>query len=228
MEAQKRTLHPLLTAAAVSVMVFSAVGVAAITGLIPVSKGSAKEEPPAAVAEAPAATTPEAAPAPAPAAPETKPVHKPAKKHSAHATPKPLPAPAAPPAPVTYEPVAVAPQAAETPKPVVKPGRLGTVEAVREVTQDGSSNGIGAATGGAVGGILGHQLKHDSNLVTLVGAAAGAFIGNEAQKRQNATKHWELTVRFDDGATQTITSQAAPFWHQGDRVRFLDGKLQPV
>lgn len=226
MEAQKRTLHPLLTAAAVSVMVFSAVGVAAITGLIPVSKGSAKEEAPAAVAEAPAAATPEAAPAPATAAP--KPVHKPAKKRAAHAEPKPSPAPAPAPAPVTYEPVAAAPQALETPKPVVKPGRLGTVQAVREVTQDGTSNGVGAVAGGAVGGVLGHQLKHDSKLVTLVGAAAGAFLGNEAQKRQNATKHWELTVRFDDGATQTITSQAAPFWHQGDRVRLLDGKLQPV
>jgi len=202
------------------VMVFSAVGVAAITGLIPVSKGSAKEEPPAAVAEAPAAATPEAAPTPATPAP------KPAKKRAAHAEPKPSPAPA--PAPVTYEPVAAAPQALETPKPVVKPGRLGTVQAVREVTQDGTSNGVGAVAGGAVGGVLGHQLKHDSKLVTLVGAAAGAFLGNEAQKRQNATKHWELTVRFDDGATQTITSQAAPFWHQGDRVRLLDGKLQPV
>jgi outer membrane lipoprotein SlyB len=222
MEAQKRTLHPLLTAAAVSVMVFSAVGVAAITGLIPVSKGSAKEEPPAAVAEAPAAATPEAAPTPATPAP------KPAKKRAAHAEPKPSPAPTPAPAPVTYEPVAAAPQALETPKPLVKPGRLGTVEAVREVTQDGTSNGVGAVAGGAVGGVLGHQLKHDSKLVTLVGAAAGAFLGNEAQKRQNATKHWELTVRFDDGATQTITSQAAPFWHQGDRVRLLDGKLQPV
>jgi outer membrane lipoprotein SlyB len=155
-------------------------------------------------------------------------VKKPVKKHAVHNAPKPAPAPAPAPAPVTVEPVAQAPQAAEAPKPAVKLGRVGTVEAVREVTQDGASNGVGAAAGGVVGGVLGHQLKHESKLVTLVGAAAGAFIGNEAQKRQNATKHWELTVRFDDGGTQTVTSQAAPFWHQGDRVRFLDGKLQPV
>jgi len=219
MEPQKRTLHPLLTAAAVSVMVFSAVGVAAITGLIPVTKGSVKDGAPVAVTEAPA-------PAPAPALPEA--VKKPAKKHAVHNAPKPLPAPAPAPAPVTYEPVAQAPQSIEAPKPAVKPGRVGTVEAVREVTQDGASNGVGAAAGGVVGGVLGHQLSHDSKLVTLVGAAAGAFIGNEAQKRQNAAKHWELTVRFDDGGTQTITSQAAPFWHQGDRVRLHEGKLQPV
>jgi outer membrane lipoprotein SlyB len=124
-------------------------------------------------------------------------------------------------------PTAQLPQPVE-PKPVAKPGLLGTVENVREVTQDGQAKGIGAVTGGAVGAVLGHQLKHDSKLVTIVGGAAGAFIGNEAEKRQRATKHWEMTVRFDDGTTQVINSEAAPFWHQGDRVRLLDGKLQPV
>jgi outer membrane lipoprotein SlyB len=233
METPKRTLHPLLTAAAVSVIIFSAVGVAAVTGLIPTSKGSPTADTPVASLEAPAP-----APAPAPAeeakpaperhaAPAAKPVHKPvAKAHkpkpATHVAYAETPTLTPPPPPV----VAQAP--VETPKPVIKPGRLGTVEAVREVTQNGSANGIGAVAGGAVGGVLGHQLKHDSNLVTLVGAAAGAFIGNEAQKRQNASKHWELTVRLDDGSTQTIRSEAAPFWHQGDRVRLLDGKLQPV
>jgi outer membrane lipoprotein SlyB len=124
-------------------------------------------------------------------------------------------------------PMAQLPQPVES-KPVVKPGLLGTVESVREVVQDGQSKGIGAVAGGAVGGVLGHNLKHDSKLVTLVGAAAGAFIGNEAEKRQRATKHWEMTVRLDDGTTQVISSEATPFWHQGDRVRLLDGKLQPV
>lgn len=224
MDAQKRTLHPLLTAAAVSLIVFSAVGVAAITGLIPTSKGSVKEDAPVAALEAPAAAS-----APAPAV-ESKPVpapmRKPVKKHVAQ---KPLPAPA--PAPVAYSDwpqVSQAPQPSEAAKPVVKPGLLGTVESVREVTKDGESKGIGAVTGGVVGAVLGHQLKHESKLVTLVGGAAGAFIGNEAEKRQRATKHWELTVRFDDGTTQTLSSEAAPFWHQGDRVRLLDGKLQPV
>ena len=218
MESQKRTLHPLLTAAAVSLVVFSAVGVAAITGLIPVSKGSVKDDAPLAVVEAPVA-----APAPA-SAPVATP--RPVKKKAVHNAPKPLPAPAPAPAPMSYEPVAQAPQA-EIRKPAVKPGVLGSVESVREVVEDGKAKGIGAVTGGVVGAVLGHQLN-DNKLVTLVGGAAGAFIGNEAEKRQRATKHWELTVRLDDGRTQTITSQAAPFWRPGDRVRLLDGKLQPV
>lgn len=222
MEAPKRTLHPLLMAAAASVIVFSAVGVAAITGVLPSSKGSVKEAMPVALSETPGAQ-PAAAAQSAPATPAA--VHKPVKKRVVHTAPKPLPAPA----PVTVEPVAQAPQPAfEAQRPAAKPGLVGTVEAVREVTQDGKANGIGAVAGGALGGILGHQLKHDSKLVTLVGAAAGAFIGNEAQKRQNATQHWEVTVRLDDGTKQTVTSRNEPFWHQGDRVRLLDGRLQPV
>jgi outer membrane lipoprotein SlyB len=223
METPKRTLHPLLTAAAVSVIVFSGVGVAAITGLLPTSKGSVKEETPVAAAEAPA-------PAPAPAAePQSAPephiaaTPRPVKKHVAKAK-KPAQVAYAE-SPATTPPP---PPMAQAPQPVVKPGLLGTVEAVRAVTQDGQAKGVGAVAGGAVGGVLGHQLKHDSKLVTLVGAAAGAFIGNEAEKRQRATQRWELTVRLDDGTTQTINSDVAPFWHQGDRVRLLDGKLQPV
>jgi outer membrane lipoprotein SlyB len=227
MDTPKRTLHPLLQAAAVSLIVFSAVGVAAITGLIPTSKGSAKDETPVAAAQAPVLaaeappqtqTLPEAPPPPA---------KKPAKKRAVHSAPRTLPAPAPAPAPatVTYEPVA---QAVEAPAPAVKPGQLGYVESVREVVQDGDAKGVGAVAGGVVGAVLGHQLKHDSKLVTLVGGAAGAFIGNEAEKRQRATRHWELTVRLDDGTIQKVRSDAAPFWHQGDRVRLLDGKLVPA
>jgi outer membrane lipoprotein SlyB len=209
MEAAKRTLHPLLTAAAVSVIVFSGVGVAAITGLIPTSKGSAKEETPVAAAQAPAAKT---EPVPAP-------VRKPVKKHVAH---KAAPAPA----PVAYNGF---PQAqAEAPKPVLQPGLLGTVESVREVEQAGDAKGIGAVGGGVAGAVLGHNIGDHNKLVTILGAAGGALLGNHIEKQARATKHWEMTVRFDDGTTQTITSEAAPFWHQGDRVRLLDGKLQPV
>src|SRR5213083_1334546 len=80
METNTKRLHPLLTIAAISVTLFSAVGVAAITGVIPHSKGS---DEPAVVAAAPAA-------APAPAAettpvpmPEAAPAPQPAKKHVA-------------------------------------------------------------------------------------------------------------------------------------------------
>ncbi|HZS70036.1 MAG TPA: glycine zipper 2TM domain-containing protein [Burkholderiales bacterium] len=228
--ANTRRLHPLVAAAAVSVMVFSAVGVAAITGLIPHSKGD--EQPAVTAAATPPAPVPapssEAMPAAAPAATPPAPV----KKHVAK-----VHKPATPPAQVAYAetpayappppPVAQAPQYTEV-KPAMKPGVYGMVESVRQVEDKGQANGVGAVGGGVAGAVLGHQLDHGNKLVTVLGAAGGALLGNQIEKTARATKHWELTVRYDDGSTQVFNSPDQPFWHQGDRVRYYEGKLQPV
>ncbi|TMH63496.1 MAG: glycine zipper 2TM domain-containing protein, partial [Betaproteobacteria bacterium] len=86
----------------------------------------------------------------------------------------------------------------------------------------------GAVGGGLAGAVLGHNIGDHNKLVTVLGAAGGAFVGNQVEKQARATKHWELTVRYDDGTTQTFNSDAQPFWHQGDRVRLFEGRLQPV
>ena len=215
-----RRLHPIVAAAAVSVMVFSAVGVAAITGLIPHSKGD--EQLPVAAATAPSTESiPAAAPAATPPAPVKQHV---AKAHKAPVAPAqvayaetPAMTPPPPPAPT---PIAQA--------PAVKPGVLGMVESVRQVEDKGDAKGVGAVGGGVAGAVLGHQLDHGNKLVTLLGAAGGALLGNQIEKTARATKHWELTVRYDDGSTQVFNSPDQPFWHQGDRVRYYEGKLQPV
>ena len=221
-----RKLHPLVAAAAVSVMVFSAVGVAAITGLIPHTKGD--EQPPVAAAAAPAPAS-ESMPAAAPVA--TPPVPA-VKKHVAKAPKAPRapqqvayaeqPAYAPPPPPATQ-----APQYVEA-KPAVKPGVYGVVESVREVEQKGDAKGVGAVGGALAGAVLGHNIGDHNKLVTVLGAAGGGLLGNQIEKQARATKHWELTVRYDDGSTQVFNSDTQPFWHQGDRVRYYEGKLQPV
>src|SRR5262245_39390849 len=75
METSKR-LHPLLIVAAVSLTAFSAVGIAALTGLLPQSKGASDVfDAPKQVAQA---AEPAAAPAPAPAAVPAAPAVTPA------------------------------------------------------------------------------------------------------------------------------------------------------
>ena len=219
METSTSRLHPLLTAAAISVTVFSAVGVAAIAGLIPNSKGGTKEATPVAAIEAPSA---QPAPAPAP-----KPVKKPVVKH----TPKPAPVPtvayndvAVPPPP----PVAQAARTVEAPKPVRQPGAYGVVESVREVEVKGDPKGVGAVGGGVAGAVLGHNIGDHNKLVTVLGAAGGALLGNQIEKQARTTKQWEMTVRYEDGSTQSFQSKEAPSWHQGDHVRYYQGSLLPV
>src|SRR4051794_41979545 len=114
-----RRLHPLVAAAAVSVTVFSAVGVAAVTGLIPHSKGSVSEQTPLAAVEQPATPSPVA-----PSAPQLMPAPVPQatsapKKHVARKAPKPTEAAAhaRPPAHAPPPPAAPAPPGPRSPHP---------------------------------------------------------------------------------------------------------------
>jgi outer membrane lipoprotein SlyB len=234
----KSRLHPLLTAAAISVTVFSAVGVATLTGLVPQSLGSHKEAS-AIHEEASVQLPPEVAkplepaitqPAPAPQA--AKPVQK--KPVARTTTPKPATQVAyndygTPPPP---PPLAQAPaQAVETPKPVAHPGNLATIQAVREVKDAGDSTALGPIAGGVAGAVLGNQIGkgHGSrNVITVLGAAGGAFAGRAIEKQARGTTHWEIDVRRDDGQQQTVRSDVAPWYQPGERVRIVDGKLQPV
>ena len=237
---KKQRLHPLLTAAAVSVTVFSAVGIGAVTGLLPTSRSSTPSTTEL-VSQAPAAPTPPigadavtearemppAAPAETPVAtPVKKPVHKKVAKTKTRVA-KPIQVAEAPQAQGASVPPP--PPAIEAPKPV--PGVLGVVESVREIsTPAEKSNGIGPIAGGIAGAVLGNQVGHGDGrtIATVLGAAAGALGGKEVEKRARATKHWEIVVRLDNGSTETLKSDTTPYWHGGERVRLLDGRLQPA
>lgn len=226
-----KRIHPLLAAAALAVIVFSGVGIAAITGVLPHSLGSSKDstapaqavapsQAPTPVAVEPAAVEPAEPSAMPPAAPKSTPkaVHKKAVKartpvQVAEAAPVPPPPPA---------PVAMAPQ------PI--PGTLGVVESVREVKETPKTNGAGPILGGLAGAVAGHQVGQGKGnvLATLAGAAGGALGGLAVEGKVRETKHWDVVVRLDDGTTQTLRSDSQPFWHGGERVRLLDGRLSPA
>jgi outer membrane lipoprotein SlyB len=212
-------LHPLLTAAAISVTVFSAVGVATLTGLVPPSISSQKEQ-----------TTLQAPQEPVKAAEPVidDPVPQPAPK-VAKAKPKPV---ARTVTPVSYNDYAPQPRLAqvEAPKPVVQPGHLGTVQAVREVKDPGQHTALGPIAGGIAGAVIGDQIgKGKGNtrkVLTVLGAAGGAFAGREIEKQARGKTHWEIDVRRDDGGYETVRSEVAPPWQPGERVRVVDGRLQ--
>lgn len=218
MENTRSRLHPLLTAAAISVTVFSAVGVASLTGLIPQSIGSSKET----AAVAPIATpgiVKQVEPAITPA------VAKPVRKSAGKATARKV-------EPVAYRDVAEQPPLAqaEPPKPAVQPGQVGTVQSVREVAQPGEHTALGPIAGGVAGAVIGSQFGHGTGkkILTVLGAAGGAYAGREIEKQARGTQRWEIDVRLDNGGQQTLLSEVAPRFNAGDRVRIVEGRLQPV
>jgi outer membrane lipoprotein SlyB len=104
----------------------------------------------------------------------------------------------------------------------------GTVESVREISTRGDSNGLGAAGGAVVGGLLGNQVGggHGKQAMTVVGAIGGALAGNQIEKQARATLSYETTVRMNNGSSRTVAQATQPVWHDGDRVRVVDGVVQ--
>jgi uncharacterized protein YcfJ len=199
----KHRLHPLLAAAALSLIVLSGVGIAALTGVLPHSRGSDATAPEAQKAVEQAVTQP------APEAPRPKRVAR-------HAPPRTAPVQIA----ATEPPL---PPAMQAPLP----GVGGVVESVKQVEQKAGTAVAGPILGGIAGAVLGHQVGSGNGraVATVVGAGAGVLGGKVIEDKVRATKHWETTVRLDDGSMQTVSSEAQPAWHAGERVRVLDGQI---
>ena len=154
-------IHPLMAGAAVSVMLVSLLGVAAITGVLPNSHATAAQTAPV-TAQAPV-VAPIAAPAhqlaAAPAARYEGEMHKTVVHHH---TAQPAQAQSGEQysqAPAYRQPAPAAPVAQNSP--------------------------IGIGVGAVVGGLLGNQVGggNGKTLATIAGAVGGGYLGNEIAKR---------------------------------------------
>lgn len=207
---ESRRTHPLILAAAASVLLFSAVGSAALLGWLPGSRGdnSATVASDAEVKPAePKQTTPAQIVEPAPA--KSKPVARKAEPRSA--------------------PVKVVQTVYEAPAPAERATvchDCGIVESVREMTEAGEGSGLGAVVGGVTGGVVGRQFGggRGKDVMTVVGVVGGGIAGHQIEKRVRATKHYEVTVRFDDGSSRVYKQDSAN-WQVGERIRLINGQL---
>jgi uncharacterized protein YcfJ len=159
--AVKSGLHPLMAGAAVSVMLVSLLGAAAITGIIPTSHSSAA--PVAAAAPVPAV------PAAALAAPVV-----------AQAQPALAATPAPAPASVKHQTV-VHHRYVNHPAPVARQQPQHNTQVARA----SQNSPVGIATGAVVGGIIGSQVGggNGKTLATIAGAVGGGYVGNEIARR---------------------------------------------
>ena len=206
----KTGLHPLLLIAAIAVILFCAVGTAAIMGWLPKSSANG-DVPPATAAQLD--TQPASALAAMPAAAATP---------SAQAAPVQLAA--ADTAPQrelerTPQPQAAAPSSCKS---------CGVVESVRTIEHRAQGSGVGAAGGAILGGLLGNQVGggHGRQLATVAGAVGGAVAGNQIEGNMKATHSWQVTVRMDNGTKRTFNHTSQPAWREGDEVKVVNGKLR--
>jgi uncharacterized protein YcfJ len=197
MEAIKTTtsrIHPLMAGAAVSVIVLSLAGTAAITGLLPNSH-SAPEAPVAAQLAANPAYTAQMAPVAAPAAPQgiqAAPVGYAQPIQAAYAQPayaQPAVVQAAPaPAPVVIKETIIkevpVKQAAPKPRAVQHHTSYAHDDryyAPAPAPRPAQPNYVAIGTGAVVGGLLGNQIGSGNGrkLATVAGMIGGGMLGNQ-------------------------------------------------
>ena len=106
----------------------------------------------------------------------------------------------------------------------------GTVDLIRTIEKPGEGSAVGVIAGGLLGGLLGHQIGQGrgNTAATIVGAAGGAYAGHQVEKNVKKVMHYDVIVRMDDGAQRTIGYGVEPGFRTGDRVRFIDGKLNRI
>ena len=98
--------------------------------------------------------------------------------------------------------------------------RVGTVETITQDAVQNVNSTVGMIGGALVGGGLGSLIGggRGQTVATVVGAAGGAYAGNQMAQRSQ-TFVWRIGVRYDDGSFATIQQTAAPGLRVGDRVR---------
>ncbi|MBI1890460.1 MAG: glycine zipper 2TM domain-containing protein [Burkholderiales bacterium] len=97
----------------------------------------------------------------------------------------------------------------------------GTVDSI-QLAQSNSTSGGGSILGGLIGGLLGTQVGggQGRTAATVVGAVSGAIIGDQMERRNNASRtQYQIGVRLDNGMYQTLTQDSVYGLNVGDRVR---------
>jgi len=209
--------HPLVIAAAVSIIALSAVGIATLLN----NRSEAQPSNAPAVAMAsPAAATPADA----------------AASQQGVAPPPPgfdntAPVPAAPETPAAqFAPAVGAPGAAPIPAPIAQApacADCATVEAIRPIEVRGQTTGLGAVGGGLAGGLIGHSIGAGRGNValTILGVAGGAVAGNAIEKNARSRTEYQLVLRYPSGHERYFTHVQPWPYNVGDTVRIVNGRV---
>ena len=108
----------------------------------------------------------------------------------------------------------------------------GKVEAIDIIysAPDNKPVNKGTVIGGLAGGVVGHQIGsgHGKTAATIAGAVGGAAVGNEIEKKQQATPRYRITVRLDSGSSLIVEDTRDLNLRVGDRVRIDDGHIQRI
>ncbi|TAM05832.1 MAG: glycine zipper 2TM domain-containing protein [Paraburkholderia sp.] len=206
-------IHPLVAGAAVAVILASATGIAAMTGVLPTTHASTISTTAQVDNTTPGVVRQDAhQPSDTQALARQEPVRH---VHAAQTALAPRHAHAS-----TYrgttEPTALR-QAAVDPN-------SGSVVAISPIQAPEPTTGIGAVGGAVAGGLLGNQIGQGRGrtLATIAGAIGGGLAGNGIEHEVRRSTTYQVQVRMADGSYRSFTYSTQPQLVVGERVH-VDG-----
>ncbi|MGT2476883.1 glycine zipper 2TM domain-containing protein [Paraburkholderia terrae] len=236
--AQRSRIHPLIAGAAVSVILASVTGVAAMTGILPVSHATTPANEQVAPAVAQAASAPLAATqqtgvvqqtnAAQPVAQQVaQPVAQQAETEApkpVHHTRKPRVVPAPQYANGDYSQASAQPAGT---RQVAADPYAGEVVAINAVQSPEPTTGLGAVGGAVAGGLIGNQFGGGRGriLATVVGAVGGGVAGNGIEHAVRKQTSYQVQVRMQDGTYRNFTYATQPQVQVGQRVHVSGDSL---
>lgn len=103
----------------------------------------------------------------------------------------------------------------------------GQIEAINVIETRGEGGYLGTIGGGVVGALLGSQVGggNGRTAAQIAGAVGGAYAGRAIEGNSRKTSHFEVIVRLQNGATQTLSFANNPGLQVGDQVKIDNGRL---
>ncbi|MFM0734627.1 glycine zipper 2TM domain-containing protein [Paraburkholderia sediminicola] len=218
---QRNRIHPLVAGAAVAVILASATGIAAMTGLLPTSHAITAPALPATTVAAQVASAPVVVP-------QASPVQQTVQQ-------------AAPPRPRAYHthsaPAAESPRYANNQgyqapyesaqrRPVADP-YAGEVVAINAVQAPEPTTGLGALGGAVAGGLVGNQIGGGRGKIftTIAGVVGGGLAGNGIEHAVRKQTTYQVQVRMQDGSYRNFSYPTQPDVQIGERVHVAGDSL---
>ncbi|MFL9991075.1 glycine zipper 2TM domain-containing protein [Paraburkholderia sediminicola] len=218
---QRSRIHPLVAGAAVAVILASATGIAAMTGLLPTSHAVTEPTQPATPVAAQIASAPVAAPQAAPVQ-QTVQQAAPARPrvHHTHSAP-----PADTPRYANNQGYQ-APYESAPARPVADP-YAGEVVAINTVQAPEPTTGLGALGGAVAGGLVGNQIGGGRGkiLTTIAGVVGGGLAGNGIEHAVRKQTTYQVQVRMQDGSYRNFSYPTQPDVQIGQRVHVSGDSL---
>jgi outer membrane lipoprotein SlyB len=117
--------------------------------------------------------------------------------------------------------------ASETTNEVASCQDCGKIISIKHIEADGEASGLGAVAGGVAGGVIGNQIGEGQGnvLMTILGVGGGAYAGHTIEKKVNAEKAYVIKVKMENGELKTVKQHHEPAFAIGDAVKVKNGSL---